>query len=66
MAGRVTQDVVEVGILPDSSVVRVTQDVVEVGIVPTSAVARVSQYVVEVAVIDPTYGQGRARAFVIG
>lgn len=63
MAGRVTQDVVEVLAVPTSAEVRVTQDVVEVLAVPTSAVVRVSQDVVEVMVVSPAYTTGKAYAW---
>jgi hypothetical protein len=60
MAQRVTQVVVETGVIPTSANERVTQQVVEVGIVPTSSNVRVTQQVVEVATIVP-----RTNAFTI-
>lgn len=50
MAGRVTQDVIEVPIETSSQSARVTQDVVEVPIETSSQLARVTQNVVEVPI----------------
>lgn len=68
MAGRVTQDVLEVLGIPDDAETRVTQDVIEVLAEPTSAVARVTQFVVEVMVESPTYttAAGRSWGYIIG
>lgn len=70
MAGRVTHDVIEVGVIPDSANARTTQHVVEVGVIPDSALVRATLHVVEVAILDPTYapaGPGeRVQVHIIG
>lgn len=55
MAGRVTQESIDVGLIPDDAVVRVTQESVDVGMVPDDAVVRVTMESIDVAIIDPTY-----------
>jgi hypothetical protein len=70
MAGRVTHEIIEVGVIPDSANARVTQDVIEVAVIPTDAVVRETFYVLEVAILDPGYtpvGPGqRAYVTIIG
>ena len=51
MAGRVTQEAVEVAALPADANVRVTQETVEVATLPTDANVRVTQETIEVAAL---------------
>ena len=52
--GRVTQEAVEVVVLPTDADARVTQLAVEVMVLPTTALGRVTQLAIEVVISIPS------------
>jgi hypothetical protein len=53
MAGRITQEPVEVSALPTSAALRLTQLPVEVSALPSTAALRLTQLVIEVSLSEP-------------
>jgi len=59
MAGRITQDVVEVFIEPSTQKGLVTQNVIEAFVQPSTTKARLSQTVLEVYILEDASTTGR-------